>query len=509
MKIIFFIGAIFFLIISSCGRLVVNEEKPVAEEYINIETNSVFTTEETVEVSNKLKVLILPFDNKSDQKAYPNSKIVNTILQNEIYPFLYIIPSFDVPDKTNLAALNSDLLNRQDLNTQEIYSNYQADIIIFGDYDLHGISTNTTAQIHLKIWKKSSGKTLAQEYKTPIDPDIFDATDAMLSQIIKFTLNGELKIAYLNIGNLKIGNGSYSLAINNKPVAKITNDNFSLNLKILPNAVYSVRLRNLADKRNVINTTLMLKPSDTTNISYAALGNIRCSITNRAPGEDFQLFLNGNEIPLDSVISNLPAERDYQVKVVDKNKNEYSNTFYLSDGEFKKYILPKNRMVLYDYIGIYAIPFNSYNNYNSSVKIDSYKDYKDGKKCCTWAFNVAFLTGSDSGWAGIRFNFGRKEMDWAEFNTLKIWVYGMKTYTSYFIQLVNNRNNRYKHWIIDDWKGWKQLSIPINLLKFKKIDYPLKSLEFGMNSSAYGLEGRLSSYGNFKFSIGGMEVTRE
>ncbi len=281
-----FLCIIILLSILSCGHKPavkgenpISEEKsnietnvgyPVSEEYLNIETNNIFTTEETVVLSNKTKVLILPFDNRSDQSKYPNAKIVNTIIMSELYAFLYIVPSFDVPEKTELAALNSEFLNRKDIKPQDIYSNYQADIIIFGNYGLNGSKTDPTAQIRLNIWNKASGKIDTHEYNTPIDADIFDAIDAMLSQIISLTLNEEVKISYLNIGNFKIGNGSYSLTINNKPAAKITNDNFSLNLKILPNAIYSIRLRNTADNKNVLNNQVMLKPGETTNISYTA-----------------------------------------------------------------------------------------------------------------------------------------------------------------------------------------------------------------------------------------------
>ena len=286
MKIAFFaeifLCSVFLLLIFSCGqKAVVREEKPVfketetnesvkVEETVKIETNQVFTTEESIEISNKTKVLVIPFENMADQAAYPNGKIVNTILLNELYAFLYIVPSFDVPDKAELNGLNSKFLKQKDINSQDIYSNYHADIIIYGDYSLKGSKTDPTAQIHLNIWNKASGKIESHEYKTPIDADIFDAIDAMLSQIIRLTLNEEFKVAYLNIGNFKIGNEIYTLMINNKPAAKITNDNFTLNLKILPNAIYSVRLKNMADNRNVLNTTLILKPGETTNISYTA-----------------------------------------------------------------------------------------------------------------------------------------------------------------------------------------------------------------------------------------------
>lgn len=523
-----FFRAFLLLFFSSCGQQQVvkeenpvqeenvnietNEENPSAEEYVNIETNEVFTTEETVELSNKMRVLILPFENRTDEPAYPNSKILNTILLNEFYAFLYIVPSFDVPEKTELTNLNSEFLNRKNIKSQDIYSNYQADIIIYGNYSLEGSKTDPAALIRLNIWNKASGKTVGFEYKTPIDADIFDTIDTMLSQIIKLILNEEIKIAYLNFGDFKIGNGSYSLLINNKPAAKITNDNFSLNLKILPNAIYSVKLRNLANNRNVLNTTVILKPGETTNISHAALGNIRCSIKNKAPGEDFQILMDGSKIPLDEVLSNLPAERKYQIKITDRKSNSYyDDTFFLSDGESKNLILPKNKMVFYNFTGKNSIPFSAYNR-NSSVKITSFtNNIIDGKKSCSWDFRVA------GGYAGIHFgiDYFYNKMDWSNMNTFKIWIYGTQTHIPYFIQLEDKENELYWYWLKDEWKGWKKISIPLDSFKFRpyqhknakinhKIDYPLMGMNFELNSIE-----RNKSTGNFRLTIGKMFLTRE
>ncbi len=481
-----------------------NEENPISEEYVNIETNKVFTTEETVEISNKMKLLILPFENKANQTKYPNAKIVNTIMLSELYAFLYIVPSFEVPEKTEMAGMNSEFLSRDGISRQEIYSNYQADIIIFGNYILTGSKTDPTAQINLNIWNKASGKMNTHEYKTSIDADIFDTIDAMLSQIIKLTLNEEVKIAYLNIGNFKIGNGSYSLEINNKLAAKITNDNFSLNLKILPNAIYSVRLKNLSDNTIVFDTPLILKPGETTNITHSALGNIRCSINNKAPGENFKIFLDDKEIPLNEALSNLPAEREHIIKVIDRNKSGYTDSFHLSDREFKNLVLPKKKLILIDY-STNSYYYYYYHSTNSSIEMTAYTNFvTDGKKSVFADFNVPINTANKGGYSRVSLNFGYDKMDWSDMNTIKIWIYGTQTHKSYFVQLVAKRKEQYRYWLTDDWKGWKQISIRLNSFKFRKKDYPLFSLDFEMNSSE-----RPSSTGNFRLIIGEMEVTRE
>ncbi len=493
------------------GETEVNGED-TGEEDLNIETNEIFTTEETVEISNRLKVLILPFDNKADLSEYPNAKTVNAILQNELHAFLYVVPTFDIPEKSELAVMDSGFLNRKNITANEIYSNYQADIIIFGDYILHGSKTDPAAQIHLNIWKKASGNVEAREYDTPTDADIFDTIDDMLSNIIDITLKKEIKVAFLNFGNFKVGDGSYFLFINNKKISMITNDNFSLNLKILPNAMYSIRLKNLKNNRIVLNTTALLRPGETTNISHSTLGIIKCTMKNITPDENFQVFLDENEIKINEIISNLRAEKRYLIKVIDKNKKSYTDSVYLSDGEFKNLILPKYKIALNNFINTNVIHYSTFKSFGSSLTIPSLTNIMiDGRKSFSAYFMIPFYL---HGNAGIGFRPGKNKSDWTEMNTFKIWVYGKKTRISYFIRIIDALNESYSYWLTDDWSGWKQISIPLDSFKISaskiknKTDinkhYPLKRLVFGMDSAVNN-----SSAGKFRLTIGKMSVTRE
>ncbi len=515
-----FIGIIInlfvLLALLSCGqKAALKGEKP-QEEAVTIETNQIFTTEDTVESSNRMKVLILPLIDRSDHTKYPNAKIVNTILMNELYAFLYIEPSFAVPEKTTLTEMDSSFLYQKNLDPKEIYNQYQADIVIYGDYSLMGIKSDPQAQIHLNIWQKPTGKIVTNLYKTPIDTDIFDTIETMLSQIINTTLDEDIKIAFLNFGNIKVGNGAYSLIINNKMAAKITNDNFAMNLKIVPNAVYMVKLRNLSDNKIVLNTPVIVKPGESTNISYSALGNIICTMRKKIPGEDYQIFLDGKKILLNEVLSNIPAGREYSVKVVDSHENEYTEKYYLSDGQFKNLILPQKKMLLFDITNEKITSYSVYHGLRSKVEINTNRnEITEGRNSFSADFNDPY-DNVNNAYAGIQVHLNYDKMDWTGMDTFKIWIFGRKTDISYFMTLVDKWEEQFIYWFTDDWKGWKQITIPLDHFWFRtryqsstakinnKIDYPLSALEFQMN-----LWDRSTSVGVFRLTIGEMEVTRE
>ncbi len=512
-----FLFLFFLTVMFSCGPQedVVKEEKHFLEEEIDIETNAIFTTEETTEISNQLKVLILPFEDKSDQAAYPNSKIVKTIVQNELYAFLYTVPSFNVPDKDVLSGMNSTFLSGKIITSEEIFSNYQANIIIYGDYALKGKKTDPTAQIQMKIWNRVLGISNAGTYKTTLDADIFDTMDAMLSNIISLTLNQNVKLAFLNFGNFKIGKGSYALIINNKLVSKITNNAYSLNLKILPNAVYTVKLRDLTDYRIVFNSSVMLKPGEMTNFSYSALGKVRFTMTNQTPDEKFQIFLNGDEVKMDEDISNIQAEDLYSLQVLNKTKNNYYwDTFYLSDGESKNLIIPKDKFVVYALTTDYMPVSRLYNSENSIAKFARNTNYIFHDRKC---FSINYFVNPKGGYANIFFgNEYFKNIDWKDINTLKLWIFGRMTQRPYFIQIFDKGNELYWYWMKDDWQGWNQVCIPFKSFKFRTpyqpsnakinhiLDFPLSGLGIEMNSHE-----KMTSCGYFRLTIGDVEATRE
>ncbi len=496
-----------FLFYHSCASKSVVKE-PEEIEIEEIETNQLFVTEDITEISNRLKVIIIPLENKSSKDKFRSTEVTKAIIQGSLYTFLQIVPSFDMPDKLEMNKLSPKFLYKQEITPQDIYSNYQADIIIYGDIAIKE-NKKTKALVNLKVWTRATGKIESKKYITPTDADIFDSIDLMLANIIKLTLNEEMKIAHLNFKDFKINNGKYHLFINEKLVAKITNTDFNLSLRILANAEYSVRLKNLYNNSTILYTKFALKPGETTNINHIALANIKCLITNKTPDEEFRIYLDGKEITLDKTISNIPAEREVKLLVTNINNGEfYTLKNYLVDGTEKVLILPRARMLLNE------------NNYNpilfcsQTAKISSFfsEEYMwQDKKSLV----INFFTPPES-WATAIFNFGNSKMDWSNMNTLKIWIYGKKSYKEFFITLIDKGNERFICKIRGKWIGFRHITIPLKKIKFRRdyqerlakinyrIDYPLKGFEFNLDTYTSP-----ANAGKFELIINEMEVTRE
>ncbi len=469
---------------------------------IEIEKDKVFITEDIIEVSNKLNLIFIPFNDKSDKKKFPSSKTISFIIENSILSILKMVPAFDV--KENI----SSFIEKKGISSYDIATNYNADIIIYGDIKLETEKGKPVANVNLKMWTKATEKIEIKKYRTKTDINIFDSIDEMLSFIIKYTLNEEFKIAYLNFKNFKINNGSYQLYISDKLVANITNSDFDLNLKILANSLYNIKIKNMSTKKIVKQINLSLKPGETTNITHTATGSIICFITNRLPLDDHKIFLNKREIKLDTLISNVSAERSYILTITNlRNNNSYTTNFYMPDGENITFYLPSYKATLTD---IEEPKTYAYYDGYSSLKVYQTNDL-DGKKAIIGEFMVG-----NPGWAVLTLNFKPELLNWQEMNILKIWMYGRKTYKHVYLQLVDKFNEKFTVRILDSWMGWRELYIPI--IKFRsradfqsgnyklnfKIDYPLKSINFLLDS--YYNSG---STGRFRLIIGDITILRE
>ncbi|MGC8764721.1 MAG: carbohydrate binding domain-containing protein [Brevinematia bacterium] len=496
---LFFIFSFFYC----CGRetVVQKEEVEVVEE---VETNKVFITEETTDISNKIRVLILPLENKTDTRKYPASETIKSIILGSLYDFLRVVPGLDIPEKSVLTEMKADFLNRRNITPEEIYSNYNAEVIIYGDYIQERKSKKQVALINFKIWTKTKGQVETIKYTSPVDADIFDTIDDMIAKVIKLTMNEELKIAFLKFGDFRINEGNYYLLISGKIVSKITNDDFNLSLKILAGTEYTVKLKNLHNGNTVLDTKVILKPGEMTNISHIAKGSIRCIMTNKSSDEDFKIFLDEKEIALDEIYSDIPAERIIRIRVTNiTKKDSYTLDYYLSDGEMKEFILPKARMVL-----DFSPQINS-EGPGAKVTYSVSDDYKlMGKKSFVFYFFVPYLS-----WANVMLTFP-SGIDWSNFNTIKFLIYGRKSQNMFSIYLLDKYNETFVYYLRDSWNGWRQVSIPFKKFRFRtdyqfpnakingRKDYPLTSCIIEISSVN---SGNVTA----KLVINEIEITRE
>jgi len=240
----------------SCG--------PNIKENVYLEKNS----PEEEDVTNIVlpagkKIIILPFNYQESKKKFTNPDIIKNILFNSLYSFFSLIPKIDLPEKKVLSDLH-----RRKVPLEDIISNYQPDQIIYGNYILTGSKAAPEIQIKMQIWSKISKNIFSYTFKSPSDEDIFDTIDTISAQIIKSVLNEEMKLAFLNINNCKIGKHTFELYINNKLVGIISNDDFSLSLKLLANTDYWIRLKRPEDRLSPYFAPVKLKQGETSNISF-------------------------------------------------------------------------------------------------------------------------------------------------------------------------------------------------------------------------------------------------
>ena len=235
-------GLIFF---ANCAKKTVQKIEKV--EIMQIETNKVFIPEETTNEIKKINLLILPLKDKSNKKNFPASGNIKTIVFNSLFDFISIVPSIEIKEKDEANKIYKEF---KKINPDEIFSKYNTEVIIFGDYYLSK-KKNKKPEIIIDfyIWNRATNSVIKTKYVSKTEVEIFDVIDNMLAKIIKTTFNEDLKISYLNFENFDINDGKYYLIINDRVVSVVTNSDFRLSLKILSGFEYFVKLKNFRRKR--------------------------------------------------------------------------------------------------------------------------------------------------------------------------------------------------------------------------------------------------------------------
>ncbi len=114
-------------------------------------------------------------------------------------------------------------------------------------------------------------------------------------------------------------------------------------------------------------------------------------------------------------------------------------------------------------------------------------------------------------WGGALLGLSDELADWSAYNTYKMWVYGKNSGCGFTITLEETKDlELWVYPVVDNWKGWKQIIIPLKsfteradwqpdkAVKNGKIDYPLKSFQFCTTAN-----------GTFDLYFGQIEVTKE
>ncbi len=285
--------------------------------------------------SKKGKLLIIPFENNVDTNYFVNSEIIKSILFRSFYTFIGFIPSINVPEEGILTNITVDISNVIDIATNE-----DADIIIYGSYKFDGNKNNPVVTADLKAWTRDKlTNVFSKSYKTSTGVDIFDTIDEMIADVVKTTLNIEVNISTITFGDFRTGSEIYDLYINDKIMAKVTNSDFTYNLKVLPDTVYRVALKSLWNKTNALEAEVTLKKYKTINISHNAVGSVKINtLSLKDRWKTYSIYVDDIIVKERGILTNVQAGINHTLRVVDNHSNEvYKNSFYLHDGETKSY----------------------------------------------------------------------------------------------------------------------------------------------------------------------------
>ncbi len=502
-KFVSFIIFSLFLLFFSCQKKVVKTEQLSNQQ---IETNKSLLIQDDRNLTNKIKILILPFENKSEKK-HQVSEDMKIIIHNSLFNFLNIVSSFNIIDGEKLVKEVSNF-NIQYFTNDKFLKDYEPDFILYGDYNYYKKGKKSEISINFKIWERVGRKAESFKYFSSADLDIFDTIDTMIARVIKTTLNREMKLAYLKFEKFKINSGKYYLLINDKIVSIVTNDNFNLMLKVLAGSEYSIVLKNTYNELVVLSKKVVLKPEEVFKINHTAIGGLQLLLSKDL--QKFKVFFDGKEVNFGEIYSNIEAERKLKIKVLNlENNYSYEVERYLGDREFKKIILPQARIGLVDNEFNYTFSGNTLGVISAFVS----QDYiREGKPSLVINYNI-----SSGGWAGITFRGDKKMLDWSNMNNLGLWIYGNNSGKWFFIEIEDRDKELFVYPVCDDWLNWKRVDIPLDKLKYRsyqnvaaknrKVDYPVNHLHFQV--FAFSEPFLYPTIGKFTLILNEIEITKE
>jgi hypothetical protein len=434
---------------------------------------------EILDTSKRSVVVILPFKNLAGVKKYASSVLIGRIFYNGIMNVVGYFPSFDVPDKKVLDKL-------------PFVSNWSgvADFIIAGDYDLSGDRHEPDAKVRLTIWSKMTGLTFTNEIKTKTDTEIFDAVDQMISGIVKVTLKEEAKFALMRLDEFNTGREKFDIYVNRKYLASVTNDGFSLGLKVLPDRPYLVTLVRIADWKEVLNQKIVMSPESVTDVGYDALGKIGVELMGQKPNDPYKIYLDGNEVGVSSFPTNIAAGRTHVIRKMNVLGNySYQSTFSLRDGEERTIPLYNRDSDLYDIDRDSAyIAFGGRNVWltNGGVPVL----YQEPK--------ARDVKGNFSGNRGLINGY---IVNVNESNTLHFWCQSdpSNLATGDFKIIIADRDRELFVYYIRDMWGTKRFEVPFGEFRSYvwqqseelngEIDYPIDSVYFNYERTPFSVMG--------------------
>lgn len=140
------------------------------------------------------------------------------------------------------------------------------------------------------------------------------------------------------------------------------------------------------------------------------------------------------------------------------------------------------------YITGFEKPFIPICSFNGPLSKISYRFITNIVHSGKYALEVKTDTEGYSGVSIEDTSLPPRSMDWTEMKTLNLWIDGSAAGEVFYIKLVDRGHEEFMYLLVDNWKGWKRISIPLdkfhsrvdwqpeNAMVNRKIDYPLKTL---------------------------------
>lgn len=102
----------------------------------------------------------------------------------------------------------------------------------------------------------------------------------------------------------------------------------------------------------------------------------------------------------------------------------------------------------------------------------------------------AKVTHNTRDWAGALVVVPPEKGDWTGMKTFRMWVYGSGSQARFNIDLEDAQKEQFRYTVTDDFKGWKELVIPLSDFKVRtdwqapdakinrKLDFPMMTVQF-------------------------------
>jgi TolB-like protein len=287
-------------------------------------------------LEEKPKVLILPFAEKFDTNKYSTANTTCQLLFHSLYSFIGLMPTVEVPDRERLismAARSSDV--------RSLAETEKADYVIGGDVQFRGDVYGPTARITLRVWSRSAGRlVLEKDWETPTGFEFFDTVDDIIRDFVKEVLKTSMNLATIRFDDFHVGDGQYDIVVNGKQIAIVSNDSFSMPLRVLSDADYQITFRRLCGAGMtsripvvVLNRFVKLTAGSVENIGFRSVGTVTIHPAKNLGSLSLYTFLlNDRMVPDGTVLSNIDASGEMRYRIMEDETNvAWETNFYLGD----------------------------------------------------------------------------------------------------------------------------------------------------------------------------------